>query len=204
MARFPGMNNLFQTVVADPPWPYNAPRAVVGNGGRGSDDGRAAKIIQASVADHYDTMSVEALCALPVQTVLAVNAHLYLWTTNSFLVEAHQLAMAWGFVPKTLITWGKIKKDQKTFEPSMKTGYWYRSATEHVLFAVRGKLRLQVSEGLPTLLLHERLPHSVKPSSFQDLVEKASPGPYLEMFARRERQNWSLWGNQAPGGIMLG
>jgi N6-adenosine-specific RNA methylase IME4 len=148
-------------------------------------------------------MSVQDLCKLSVAAVVAPAAHLYLWTTNSFLVEAHEVARAWGFVPKTLITWGKIKKGQKDFEPSMKTGYWYRSATEHVLFAVRGKLRLQVSEGLPTLFLHERLPHSVKPESFQDLVEKASPGPYLEMFARRPRPGWSVFGNQVAGSIEL-
>ena len=192
----------FVTVVADPPWPYDSPRAVVGNGGRGGEG--AEKIIQASTADHYDAMSVASISALPVAEAAASDAHLYLWTTNSFLVEAHAVARAWGFIPKTIITWGKIKKDTKTFEPSMKTGYWYRSATEHVLFAVRGKLRLQVAEGLPTLFLHERLPHSVKPEAFQDLVEKASPGPYLEMFARRARPGWSLFGNQAPNGISFG
>jgi N6-adenosine-specific RNA methylase IME4 len=102
-----------------------------------------------------------------------------------------------------MITWGKVKKGRKEFEPSMKTGYWYRSATEHVLFAVRGKLRLQVAEGIPTLFLHERLQHSVKPDAFQDLVEKVSPGPFLEMFARRVRPGWSVFGNQVPGSVAL-
>lgn len=190
----------YQTIVADPPWPYNSPRAVVGNGGRGSEG--AAAIIQTDVAQHYDVMSMEELksLAVPAQD----NAHLYLWTTNSFLVEAHELARAWGFEPKTMITWGKVKKaDRASFEPSMKTGYWFRSATEHCLFAVRGKLRLLCSEGLPTLFLHERLPHSVKPDGFMDLVEKASPGPRLEMFARRARSGWDLFGNQAPNTIVI-
>jgi hypothetical protein len=28
------------------------------------------------------------------------------------------------------------------------------------------------------------------------LVEQVSPGPYLEMFARRNRLGWETWGNE--------
>lgn len=149
-------------------------------------------------------MPLASIAALDVASVVAEDAHLYLWATNNFLVEAHEIAKAWGFVPKTVITWGKIKKNVPCLQPSMKTGYWFRSATEHVLFAVRGSLRLRTRVGLPTLFLHERLAHSVKPDAFQDLVEKASPGPYLELFARRARPRWAVYGNQAPGSIVLG
>lgn len=186
----------YRTIMADPPWPYGSPRAVVGNGGRGSDGGKAADIVQADVGQHYPTMDLDAIKALPVKHLAQGNAHLYLWTTNSFMVEAHDVARAWGFEPKTILTWGKVRKaDRATFEPSCKTGYWYRSATEHCLFAVKGKLRLQVPEALPTLFLEERLPHSVKPESFRAFVEKASPGPYLELFARRNVPGWDAWGN---------
>jgi N6-adenosine-specific RNA methylase IME4 len=192
----------FHTIVADPPWPYSSQDLKAApkhrpNTWNGPTGGVAA-------ATRYETLSIPELCALPVRAVAAPDAHLYLWTTNSFLVEAHEVARAWGFEPKTLITWGKIKQGQSDFVPSMKMGYWFRSATEHVLFAVRGKLRLRTPEALPTLFLHERLPHSAKPESFQDLVEKASPGPYLEMFARRARAGWAVFGHQAPGAIVLG
>jgi N6-adenosine-specific RNA methylase IME4 len=110
--------------------------------------------------------------------------------------EAHLLAESWGFTPKTIITWGKIKKDRAVLEPSMKTGWWFRSATEHCIFAVRGGLRLACAESLPTLFLSERLAHSIKPEAFQDMVEKTSQGPYLELFARRIRPNWTCWGNE--------
>lgn len=142
----------------------------------------------------FDTMSIADLCALPVKDLAERDAHLYLWTTNAFMVEAHQIAKAWGFEPKTILTWGKVHQDDRT-RPSMKTGYWFRSATEHIVFAVRGSLR--ITGALPTLFLWPRIgKHSVKPEAFIDMVEQASPGPYLEMFSRRQRFNWSTWGNE--------
>jgi N6-adenosine-specific RNA methylase IME4 len=184
----------YQCIVADPPWPYQG--GPVGNGGRGNVGGAAERIIQVGVSHHYPSMSIDQLCAMPVSSVADRSSHLYLWTTNSFMVEAHQVAKAWGFDVKTIITWGKIKKDKHLFEPSMKTGYYFRGATEHCLFCTRGNKPLKDHIALPTLFLHERVPHSVKPDSFMEMVESASDGPYLELFCRRPREGWHAWGNQ--------
>jgi N6-adenosine-specific RNA methylase IME4 len=113
------------------------------------------------------------------------------------MVEAHEVARAWGFKPKTIITWVKHKKNDPE-SPSMKTGYYFRSATEHCLFAVRGSLRLQVSEGIPTWFYHPRLPHSVKPDLFRELITRVSYPEYLELFARKAYAGWNVWGNQVP------
>jgi N6-adenosine-specific RNA methylase IME4 len=137
-------------------------------------------------------MSIEELCEIPVPA--AGNAHLYLWFTNTFAVEAHTIAKAWGFRPMTILTWTKIR--QSDGQPSMKMGYYFRGATEHVLFAVRGSLRLRTKRALPTGWLWPREPHSVKPEAFYALVEEASPPPYLELFARRNRLGWDAWGNE--------
>lgn len=184
----------YQTVVADPPWPYHSSDLKAAPDHRpntwdGPTGGVAAK-------ERYGLMTMADIKALPVRLHVAENAHLYLWTTNSFMVEAHDVAKAWGFEPKTIITWAKVKQDGVT--PSMKMGYWYRSATEHCLFAVRGKLRLLDKVCFPTFFLHGRLPHSVKPESFFAMVEAASPAPRLEMFARRRRAGWYAWGNEVP------
>ena len=128
------------------------------------------------------------------------DAHLYLWTTNAFMVEAHALAEAWGFVQKTIITWTKIR--QADGQPSMKMGYYYRGATEHCLFCVRGKLKL-IGPAAPTAILSDRLPHSQKPEKFYRMVEEQSPGPYLELFARRKRLGWSSWGNEVPCDVQI-
>lgn len=184
----------FATVVADPPWPYRSP----GNYG--------AKIIAdgtrfsrgASSRQRYGSVTLDDLAAIPVAQWTDDLAHLYLWTTNSFVGEAHDLAQSWGFDPKTVLTWGKIQDDG---EPSRKMGRWYRSATEHVVFAVRGQLLLIDPDPAPsTLFLHRRLPHSVKPEAFYDLVERYSPGPYLELFSRRARFGWTTWGDEALHG----
>jgi N6-adenosine-specific RNA methylase IME4 len=174
----------YRTIVADPPWPYSPQRTNLT-----AKSQRGLKI-----ADHYESMTIADLCTL--KPPAADNAHLYLWTTNAFMVEAHEVACAWGFEPKTICTYVKVCKDDPT-RVSRKSGYWFRGATEHFLFCVRGSLKLQTTEALPTAFLWPRLPHSVKPDAFYDLVEKASPEPYLELFARRERLGWDTWGDQS-------
>ena len=180
----------YRTIVADPPWPY-ADRAK-----SSSTLVRTVKkdgSIAIGVQDGYQAMTLDDLIA--IRPPAEDDAHLYLWTTNAFMVEAHALAQAWGFKPKTVLTWGKVHQDDPG-RPSMKTGYYFRGATEHIVFAVRGSLRLKRLD-LPTLYLWPRLPHSVKPDASYDLIESASPGPYLELFARRQRLGWDTWGNEA-------
>lgn len=152
----------------------------------------------ASSASRYGSLSCEEMerFALPVED----DAHLYLWTTNAFMVEAHALARAWGFVPKTILTWTKIRRDGR---PSMKMGHYYRGATEHCVFAVRGRLKLR-GPAAPTAFLTGRLPHSQKPDVFYRTVREQSPGPYLEMFARRPRAGWSVWGNEVASDVAIG
>jgi N6-adenosine-specific RNA methylase IME4 len=193
----------FNSLVVDPPWQYRNrddttwPADLITDGSRR----------QHKVASHrqYGSMSLADLYALPVGEWAADRAHLYLWTTNQMMCEAHDLARGWGFEPKTILTWGKVQDDG---QPSRKMGYWYRSATEHIVFAVRGQLRLVNPDPAPsTLMLHRRLPHSVKPEAFYDMVERYSPGPYLEVFSRRARLGWSTWGDEAlhgTGGAHVG
>ena len=120
----------FRCIVADPPWPYGTRDAITRCI---KTDGTPAL----GVGDtQYPFMSMPDLCAMPVASVADNPAHLYLWTTNAFMREAHDLAEAWGFNVKTCLTWGKVKADGTA---SMKTGYYFRGATEHCLFAVRGR-----------------------------------------------------------------
>ena len=186
---------LFSTIVADPPWRY------------GNTSTRAA------AANHYDTLSIEQLCgeeALPDGTKLpedvvrpktADRAHLYLWATAGHLPQAFKVMDAWGFTYKTYLVWVK---------PQMGMGNYFRVSTELVLFGVKGDMRTQ-DMGLMNYFEVSRGKHSSKPQQFYDLVAKASPGPYLEMFARCDGRNqlagtcqcsqcrlgWNVWGNQA-------
>jgi len=160
MARLAASDcSAFRCIVADPPWEYKTP-GQFGNTleHRPNRDLTIAKLGSGSVA-RYGSMSMKQLCAMPVIERADENAHLYLWTTNKFMVEAHTVARAWGFEPKSVVTWGKVKANGT---PSMKMGYYFRGATEHFLFCVRGSLRL-ASMTKPTLYLSGREPHSRKP-----------------------------------------
>lgn len=190
---FDGLRAGYRTIAADPPWPYK-------DAGKESStliktvkvDGGIAKGV---AIEDYPIMSIEELCALPVTDVAAVNAHLCLWTTNAFMDEAHDVARAWGFTPKTIITWVKVKADGT---PSMKTGYYFRGATEHCIFAVRGSLRPRTNIAIPTAFIHPRIhQHSAKPDAFyRDVVRPVSYPRALEMFARKPRKGWDVWGNE--------
>jgi N6-adenosine-specific RNA methylase IME4 len=137
------------------------------------------------------------LAALAPDVPAADDSHLYLWTTNGFLRQAFDIVDAWGFTYKTCLTWCK---------PQIGMGNWFRNTTEHVLFAVRGK-QPTLQNNVPTHFEANRTQHSAKPDCFYDLVEQCSPGPYYEMFSRRQRrvqfgdhvgELWGVFGNEAP------
>lgn len=161
----------FATIVADPPWQYDN------------------KATRGAAEDHYPTMSIDELCALPVNDWAAEQGHLYLWTTNGFLREAFGVMDAWGFSYKTTLVWVK---------PQIGMGNYFRSSAEYVLFGIRGGLRTRDCNQ-PNWFEAPRAQHSKKPGYFFDLVEKVSFPPYLEMFARQRRLNpdWDYWGNEA-------
>lgn len=180
----------YKCIVADPPWPYHS-IGPLGTGGRGKGFVRTQPGV--SSVSRYGSMTMDELKRLYPPT--GPNAHLYLWTTNAFMVQAHELALAWGFTPKTICTWGKVTPDKRA---SMKTGNYFRGATEHCIFAVKGRLPFPTKPAVPTLWLWPRLPHSVKPDAFYKMVEQLTPGPRLELFARTKRDGWDGWGNQYP------
>jgi N6-adenosine-specific RNA methylase IME4 len=43
----------------------------------------------------------------------------------------------------------------------------------------------------------KRSEHSAKPEAFIDTVEQVSPPPYVELFSRRHRLGWDVWGNES-------
>lgn len=182
----------YSTVVADPPWPYKAPGKFGNTLEHRPNRDKTASAGNAGSRCRYGAMPIDEISAL--RPPVADDAHLYLWFTNAFAVEAHEIAKAWGFRQSTILTW--VKTRAADGQPSMKMGYYFRGATEHVLFAVRGRLRLRAQRALPTAYLWPRLPHSVKPEPFYALVEEASPPPYLELFARSNRLGWDAWGNE--------
>lgn len=163
----------FQTIVIDPPWDW-------GDEGDADQFGRARPT--------YNTMPFEDILALPIGDLAATNAHIYLWITNRSLPKGFQLLDAWGFRYITCITWCK---------PSIGMGNYFRGSTEQLLFGVRGSLPLLRRDVGTWFEAPRGSKHSSKPTAFYELVERCSPGPWLEMFARSVRNGWSSWGAEA-------
>jgi len=187
----------FAAIVADPPWSY-AENYWEGRGPQGDWLGVDAR-------KRYPTMTIAEIKALPVATCAHADALLFLWTTNAYLADgqAAEVVRSWGFKPKTVVTWAKTKAGGG---PSMKTGHWFRGASEHIIIGTRGSPRRPVGfPALPTWMGHGRLPHSVKPGLFYDVVEQCAPdGPWLELFARRPRPGWAVWGNEVECSFSFG
>lgn len=244
----------YRTIVADPPWAIQDIPEWTGG------------VDAAFHKPPYSTMTLDEIKALPVGTLAAPEAHLYLWTTVEFLRDSYDVAEAWGFEPMYPLHWCKTPRGNGL-------GGKFASNVEYVLFcrerhgAVRitsyladcaktkGVTTREVNAAMGTsdmagwwlsrLPHRSRIPtwdqwqqikelvgaddrfdadvrlvndhrhdalkcdtrwwtwprgkHSAKPEAFLDLVEALSPGPYVELFARRDRLGWDTWGNESLG-----
>lgn len=159
----------FGCIYADPPWLYDnqGTRAATGN--------------------HYEGLTVAQLCELPVNELAADDAHLHLWTTNGFIFECQKIFDAWGFEFRSTFIWCK---------PQIGIGNYWRNSHEILLTAIRGNAKRFNDHSLRSWIECDRGVHSAKPEIVRHHLEKASPGPRLEMFARSGAEGWTVWGNQ--------
>jgi N6-adenosine-specific RNA methylase IME4 len=142
-----------------------------------------------AVENHYETMTPEAIGALPVTGLADENCVLFLWATSPKLPEAMQVMGAWGFTYKTSLIWDK---------GGMGMGYWVRVNHELLLIGTRGKPSVPVVPARPASILRSpRRRHSQKPDEVYEIIEGMCPGvPKIELFARSPRQKWVSWGDQ--------
>lgn len=173
----------FRTILADPPWQFQ------------NKTGKVAP--EHRRLNRYGTMKLDEIKELPVGRVAADTTHLYLWVPNALLPEGIEVLRAWGFQYKSNIVWHKVRKDGGS--DGRGVGFYFRNVTEVILFGVRGKNARTLAAGRRqvNLFATRKREHSRKPDEQYDIIESCSPGPYLEMFARGARANWTVWGNQA-------
>lgn len=177
--------------MADPPWQTMAGPLRRGVGWKWNFSPEAD---QTSQPLDYESMTVAAIAALPVSQIAADDAALYLWTTNGYVDQAYDVARAWGFKPSTLLTWCKAPMGHGL-------GSAFGITSEYVLYARRGSpLERRVSGTWFQWKRHYingKPSHSSKPDGFYDLVEQVNDGPYVDLFARRHRLGWDVWGDQS-------
>lgn len=172
----------FSTVLADPPWRFS---------------NRTGKVApEHRRLDRYSTMALNDIMALDVASVLALNAHLYLWVPNALLPDGLGVMKAWGFRYVSNIVWAKRRKDGGP--DGRGVGFYFRNVTELLLFGVRGSMRtLPPGRSQVNMIETRKREHSRKPDEQYDLIEACSPGAYLELFARHPRPGWTAWGDEA-------
>lgn len=194
LADFAGQK--FNVITADPPWMYQKRPGNKTAGVEGMGEG-----VKGIAEREYPTMTNEELAEMPVRDLAAADSHLFLWFTNPGTfgnrfsdVDPEDIARAWGFEFRTILTWVKTAKHGGVNAGGM--GWYFRGATEHVLYATRGKAKIDSHRREPNVFLAPPTGHSRKPDAFIEKVERTVDGPYLELFARRARPGWSAFGNQ--------
>lgn len=183
----------YRVGLIDPPWKYLT---------------YSAKGLGKSPDNHYDTMTVDAIKALPVRALFAKNAAIFVWVIDSHVEIAMDILKHWSFKYRTVgFYWAKTTTDGKGFP--MGTGKWTRANPEHALEAyadeqeaercmlyARGAANRK-SGGVPRLIVSPRREHSRKPDEIYERIEALLDGPYLEMFSRNDRPGWDCWGDEA-------
>ena len=163
---------LFRTVLADPPWDVQQ------KGERGAQA-------------HYRLMTVAQVKGMPVSSLAAPDAHCWLWVTNATLRAGFEVLEAWGFTPRSPLTWIK---------PRLGLGNYLRNATEHLILGTRGNAPVRF-RAQPTWMFAPLQDHSHKPEEQYAVIERISDGPFLELFARRRQPGWAVWGDQIDSDI---
>lgn len=180
----------YGTIMADPPWAFTFST-------RKREDGLVGW--RGSAGKHYPTMTEAAIRGLPVSELALPDSVLWLWACNSQMRQALRVMEAWGFEFKNVLTWAKVTK---AGQPAIGMGYWLRGATEHLLLGVRGRPKPLV-RNLPTWFSAPVGRHSEKPDEAYRMVELLSPGPRVELFARRLRNGWDRWGNEIESNVSI-
>lgn len=177
----------YMTVLADPPW------AQTMSGTYKSRHKRKARL-------PYGTMTLDDIKALPVGELAGEGAHLWLWTTNEYLRAGFDVMEAWGFKYLAPVHWLK---------PSG-IGNWFVHRTQTLLFGYKERCRFPQARYAPNVIeTGDPLEHSAKPDATYAYIERISPGPRLEVFARPwtpmfpKREGWDVWGNEVECDVDL-
>ena len=140
----------------------------------------------------YGALSLDEIYELPVGCLAEADANLFLWTTNRYLPHSFSVAEHWGFSYRQLIVWSKPAGSRPLTPP----GALFPNCAEYLLVCRRGHASFS-NPWQTNVVEAARATHSAKPELFLDLIESSSPGPYLELFARRNRLGWDTWGHEA-------
>jgi len=172
----------YQTILADPPWPM---------------DFIKLKRRPNQVNMPYPTMTMQSIrnVGIDLRPLVDNNCGLFLWTTHKYLPDAFGIVSAWGFKYHCCLTWDKTNGLSLC---------GFTRKTEFLIYAYRGRINVnQRGQFIPTLFTEKLTTHSTKPSILYEILERNTPEPRLELFARNKREGWDCWGNEVDSDIEL-
>lgn len=172
----------YNIIYADPAWQYNKRNNTKTKFGGGA-------------AGHYQTMTMQAIGALPIPQLAHENCALFLWVTFPYLDEQIKLFDKWGFKYTTLgFSW--IKTNKNNGQPFFGVGYYAKSNCEVCLMGIKGKMR-PISNEVSSCVISMREAHSKKPDEVRNrIVQLFGDLPRIELFARQHTAGWDCWGNE--------
>ena len=170
----------YRVILADPAWAFeNYSEA---------GEGRNAN-------QHYPTMTPDQVADLPVGHLAARDCALFLWVTDPLLDRGIEVLKHWGFRYTTVaFTWAKRTSTDASWH--MGTGYYTRANPESCLLGIAGEMGLPTSRAVRQLIVEPVREHSRKPDRIRPDIEALFDGPYVELFARSQRDGWDCWGNE--------
>lgn len=174
-------NKKYSTIVVDPPWQYgiwDTASTVVGTG-----------FVKKKVPLPYNYMQIHDIAALNIASLADANCELYLWTTQKYLPISFEIIKFWGFKYCQTLVWCKAPRGTGQ-------GGVYTPNSEFLILARKGKMPRVKRIDSTWWQVKRQKRHSQKPEFFQDMIETVSNGPRLELFARRKRNGWDVWGNE--------
>ena len=173
----------YRAILADPPWPH--------------DNYRDTK--HGSSRNHYDSMTLQEICELPVESIADEDAMLFLWVTAVAAAEGWHVRVmeAWGFEPKTIgFVWAKRSSNGR---PYCGLGRYTRSGAELCFLGRRGKFWRE-SASVYQVIEAPVGRHSAKPPGVHDRIERLlGDVPRIELFARERRAGWDVMGDEVEG-----
>lgn len=172
----------YDIIYADPPWEY---RQI---GARGTAE------------QHYDTMTTENICSLPIQSISTDRTVCFLWATFPNIDQALKVMQAWGFIYKTAaFVW--VKKNRRSNTNFWGMGAYTRANAEVCLLGISRKTK--AGQCVKSHKVHQIIEspvesHSEKPGVVRSrIVELLGDIPRIELFAREKADGWDVWGNEA-------
>lgn len=177
------MGKKYKIIYADPPWQYR----VYSKKGQGR-----------SAENHYHTMNIKDIMALPVDKIADKDCILFLWITFPCLKEGIEVMERWGFKYKTCgFNWVKRNKKKNTYFIGL--GFWTRSNSEVCLIGTKGQPK-RVSKSVPQICDARIMEHSKKPAEIRErIVELCGELPRIELFARDKVKGWDSLGDEIDG-----